>query len=279
MKYLKLLGGLACCLVFTSGAYAQEDVLRPGTTGGGASSSSSGRSSSSSRTPISIGVDLGVNYNMFSQNTDYLGAITYREVFESGSGFSPFFDAYLDVGLSRSIGVQLKLSYDMKNFSNSVENDELCPDPLGGSEMVTVDNDWDVTSVSYVGIAALLRVNITENFIATIGPTVHFAAGDPQNEIQRTILTPGTCLFTSTQSKEVAVTDTIDNALSTRVGLDMALGYKIPLTSSIDLLPKVGFQYFFSKFTEEEELPSGDMTDASTKLHSLQLSIGVLFGL
>lgn len=287
MKYSTLLGSLACCLALTSGAYAQEDVLRPGTIREGSlSSPSAGRSSSSSRMPIALGVDLGVNYNIFSQNVDYMGTSTAYKVFESGAGFSPFFDIYLDMGIAQSLGVQLKLSYDMKNFSHDMNNEETCfvQDEIGvvGDTTAVVENNWDVTSVSYAGIAALLRINITDSFIATIGPTVHFAISEPESELTRTVLSPDSCYFNfglPTQSKQISSKDTLDNGVSARVGIDVALGYKIPIARSIDLVPKVGFQYFFSNFTEEVELPSGQMSEGNTKLHSLQLSIGVLFGL
>lgn len=311
MKYLKLLGGLACCLVFTSGAYAQEDVLRPGTTtGGGASSSSSGRSSSSSRTPIALGVDLGMNYNMFSNNTDQAATNFLNKPFESASGFSPFVSAYIDIGLSKILGLQIKLSYDMKNYGNDMSDVDTLggfyyfddgSTPVAGAEIVTTKRELEIES-SYLAIAPLLRINATDNLFFTVGPSIQFGLGKINYKEEYTTEAPEgfNSLFydvngdglpddlnnngdlTDDWFRSLTEEAEIDHQ-SPRVAIEVGAGYLIPLSSNISLVPKLGFQYFLTPIVKKENSEylgmDGEIHDAKPTVHSLQLSIGVLFGL
>ncbi len=310
MKYLKLLGGLACCLVFTSGAYAQEDVLRPGTTGGGSSSSSSSHSSSSSRTPISIGVDLGMNYNMFSQNVDMAPTNFLNKPFESGSGFSPFFDAYVDIGLSKMFGLQIKLSYDTKNYGNDMSDTDTLTGfyyfddgstPIAGAEITTTKREFTVKS-AYLGITPLLRINATDKLFFTIGPSIQFGLGKIKYTEDYTTEAPEgfNTLFYDADGN--GVPDDINNngnltddwfrslngsqesdPQSPRIAIEAGAGYLIPLAPKISLVPKLGFQYFLTPVLKKEDSEyigtDGETHDAKPTVHSLQLSIGVLFGL
>ena len=87
MKTVLTLFALMVVLPFSIHAQ-DEDVLHPH--GGGKMGSGS---SSSSSTPIILGIEGGINYNMFSQTITGLLPNSRNEVFKSGSGFSPFFGA------------------------------------------------------------------------------------------------------------------------------------------------------------------------------------------
>lgn len=312
MTFSRLWCGLACCIVFCTSAHAQEDVLRPnGRDGGTSSGSSSGGSSSG--IPIFIGVDGGINYNIFSANFDQYPKGTVYNPFESASGISPFFDAYIDFGVSRNIGIQLKLSYDTKNFGN----DRSTTDTLEGffysetggtpiysaGELVTYKQDLEVTS-AYLGITPLLRVNLTENFLLTFGPSIQIPLGDIEqtDDLEVTASPEGfnpffydgngdgipddrnnNGTFVDDYFAKGTLTSRARNPQSPRIAIELGLAYRIPLTRSIALLPRAGFQYFVSPIVKKQDSEyigvDAATHDSKPTVHSAQFSIGLLFGL
>lgn len=312
MTFSRLWCGLACCIVFcTSAAHAQEDVLRPNGRSGGTGSGSSSRSSSA--LPIFIGVDGGINYNIFSADVDGYPQTAVYKPFESASGISPFFDAYIDFGVARSIGIQLKLSYDIKNVSNDRSTtdtlegyfyfeDEPLPIYSPGEE-ITYSQDLEIKT-AYLGIAPLLRVNLTDNLLLTVGPSIQIPLGDIEQTDKLAVTDSpdgfnpffydgngdglpddvnGDGSFADDYFASGTLTSTADNPQSPRIAIELGLAYRIPLTPSIALLPRAGFQYFVSPLVQKEDSEfigvDGEEHDLKPTIHSAQFSIGLLFGL
>lgn len=311
MTFSRLWCGLACCIVFCTSAHAQEDVLRPNGSDGGTSSSGSS-SGSSSKIPIFIGVDAGINYNIFSANLDQYPKGTVFNPFESASGISPFFDAYIDFGVARNIGIQLKLSYDTKNFSNDRSTtdtlegffyrDQSLPEYSAG-ERVTYSQELEVKS-AYLGITPLLRVNLTDNLLLTVGPSIQIPLGDIEqtDKLEVTASPDGFNPFfydgdgdglpddinnNGTIADDFfakgSLASTARNPQSPRIAIELGLAYRIPLSPSIALLPRAGFQYFVSPMVEKQDSEyigvDGAKHDSKPTVHSAQFSIGLLFGL
>lgn len=267
---------LTCCGLFAvTTALAQENILQPH--GDGMSRRSS------SKTPIAIGIDAGINYSFFSQSisAEVLQALPALKVFESGSGIAPLVQAYVDIGIHRSVGIQLKIGYDAKKFGNEETNTQDC-EVLGGSSTIATINNEYTTSPAFIALGVLARIDLTERFVGTIGPIVHFASGKPLQKVTRTIQSPDNCYFnigTPEQSRSIHAEGEIESTTSPRFGMELGLGYKIPLTPSITLVPKAGFQFFFSKAFDEKQSEDGQTSAANARLHSAQFSIGLLFGL
>lgn len=290
MNRIVLWYSFVCCLVVATTALAQEDVLRPHGRAGGDDGTSSFRTRTS-KTPVAVGIDAGINYSFFSQDLSATGQPEdIQKIFESGTGIAPFVNAYLDIGISRSVGIQLKIGYDAKKFGNDGTNTENCSiyqrDEFGNiigftDTLATVDNEYTV-SPSFVALGVLARIDFAKNFVGTIGPIVHFSAGKPVEKITRTIQSPDSCYFnfrTPEQSRTLHAEGDVENSVSPRFGMELGVGYKIPLAPSVALVPKVGFQFFFSKAFKDGVLESGGTSDVNTQLHSVQFSIGLLFGL
>lgn len=299
MTFSRLWCGLACCIIFCTSAHAQEDVLRPNGRDGSTSSGSS--SGSSSKLPIFIGVDAGINYNIYSANVDQY-PLRLNPPFESASGIAPFFDAYIDFGVARNIGIQLKLSYDVKNVSN----DRSLTDTLPGffriinqspefsfGEPVNYSHDFELKA-AYLGIAPLLRVNLTDNLLLTVGPSIQIPLGDIETtDVLETTSPDGFNPFYLDNNDginneddffaKVTIPGTARNPQSPRIAIELGLAYQIPLTRSIALLPRAGFQYFVSPMVEKQDTEyiglDGEKHDLKMTVHSAQFSIGLLFGL
>jgi hypothetical protein len=284
-----LLSVLTC-----SAAFAQdEDVLRP--RGGGRMGRNSSSNSSSSSTPIMLGIEAGINYNMFSQTITGLVPDSRFAVFGSGKGISPLVGAFIDVGLTHNLGLQVKLAYDQKKFGNTKDAIRDCrvTDPIFGTTSVV---DAQITgeytnTITYIDLTPQLRWNITPEFFLLVGPTVHFKTGNASQTFTETISSQGDCFYnigTPQQSKQLTISSDSVSVNSPRFGAQIDVGYKFILSPSVFLVPKAGFQYMFTRLVDDENgfddskaLTLGIVPISLTDrlLHSLQFSLGLWFQL
>lgn len=267
-------------------AMADEDVLRPN--GVKVFSDGGAYEPAGERLPITIGIEGGINYNMFSQSISWSSPVpqSVYNTYSTGDGFSPFIGAFVDFPLSQKIGLQFKLSYDKKAFSN----DYTCIMDgtntfTGLREDVTVLNKYE-SDFSYIGVNLSLRYDITNELVCYLGPTLLVPNGDYIQTSTATVLTKDFYWDVPTQQTVRVQKDTAKNE-STRLGLELGLGYKIKLSPNIFLVPQVRYQYMLSKFSDDEigldmtrilyGTPALEAKDK--KLNSLQIALALCFNL
>ncbi len=284
---------LVLCMSLSASAQ-DEDVLRP--KGSNSSNARRGSSSSSSSTPIIFGIEAGLNFNMFSQTMSGLVPDSRFALNQSGTGISPFLGVFMDFEVSRNLGVQIKLAYDQKKFGNSKDAIRDCGvvDQLTG---ITTVVDANITgeytnTISYIDLTPQLRWNITPELVFLIGPTAHFQLGNGSGTYTETVSSDGQCFYnpgTPQQSKTITATVDSLNANAPRFGIQLDLGYKFPLSNSISLVPKVGYQYLFTKisdggtFQDDSKFLSTGVAPivniSNAVLNSLQFTLGLWFQL
>ena len=267
-------------------AMADEDVLRPN----GVKVFSEGGSyeAAGERLPITIGVEGGINYNMFNQSLSWSTPVpqSVYNTYSTGDGFSVFFGAFVDVPLSKKIGLQFKLSYDKKAFSNEYTCIMDGTNTFTGlREDVSVVNKYE-TDFSYVGFTLSLRYDITNELVCYIGPTLLVPSADYIQTSTATVLTKDFYWDIPTQQTVRIQKDTAKNE-STRFGLEFGLGYKIKLSPKISLVPQGRYQFMPAKFAEDQSgfdrtrilygTPALELKDK--KLNSLQIALALCFNL
>ncbi|TAL69502.1 MAG: hypothetical protein EPN82_06620 [Bacteroidetes bacterium] len=274
-----------------SNAYAQEDVLRPH----GKKATTEEADWSYKRNPIIIGVEAGLNINLFNQEIiwnvpDGYPHGTMWDGLKSASGISPHFGVMVDIPINKTFDFQLRAAYDIKNYGVNVD----------GTDIDKYGSEWpmnlkvDVAS-SYITLTPLLRINATDKLFFTVGPTFHFLAGDIETTWNPTSTNGITQLndypFWNNQFPVGATTGTIvENESpiqkSTRIGIEGGIGYIIPLSKSIFLVPQGRFQYMLTPVTSDIVVPFydvqsgniiGNETSANRMLHSLQLALALWF--
>jgi len=277
--------------------YSQEDVLRPKGKPGG-------YDYTFERSPFIIGFEGGINFNMFSQklwwNQEYYenGPPTAFDGIESGNGISPHFGVLLDIPINNNIGLQARLSYDMKNVSTTSSGFDWALF-IDGAFPREIDMEVDQTS-SYLTFTPLLRINATENLFFTVGPTFHFLMGKVEQTWKATVPNADAdlnqfffwdAIGMSGNSDEVIIESDTDNnfdgveensSFSTRVGLEAGVGYKIPISQGVYLVPQGRFQYMITKHMEDSEwidpFFGGTIETTTDKmLHSLQFALAIWF--
>jgi hypothetical protein len=239
-----------------------EDVLRPNGRPDGMSSSSS-----SSSIPIMFGIEGGLQYNMMSQPVSGFRESSPFHTFEEGAGFSPYVAIMADIGLSSTVGIQLRAAWDAKSFSNSFTAEYDCEDVVSGAvPIASIKQDFS-GSITYVNVGMSLRWNITPQLVFLAGPVASFRSGPLKQTLDEEVLSPEECYFnfnTPEQSKTQSQTIEDSTATSSRYGLEVSLGYMIPLSSSISLVPRVEYQYMFTPFYDNPDTP---FTDASAPVN------------
>jgi hypothetical protein len=281
-----LLFSLLVLLVLSPTLFAQEDVLRP-------------RIPDGLFKPVTLGFELGANFNMFSQTIEQVQQTpfvpdTWTEAHKTGTGFSPYAGLMVDLPLGKLISLQFKGTFDSKRFGNTERIKYDSPLLPGGIRSMDVDWEYSVL-VNYIGAGFAVRVNPTPELFATIGTIAHFRLADAENEGTQTIVAPDEGLWTipgKPNSKVNSNSSTDTTYTSTRVGLEVGAGYKIPIAEKFFLVPQLRYQYMFSKLKEDSD-PSKPTNDGSrlttagafsytTKdavLHSIQLGVALWFQL
>ena len=278
---------LATLLISWSAA-AQEDVLRPNGRPEGVTTSSG---SSGGGLPFILGLEAGANFNFFSQTIEGTWDESPYNVYGDGFGVTPLFGIYADIGISESIGIGVRLLYDMKSFGAS-QNEALldCFIENQGYTVVPVSIEY-TESISYLTINPVLRWQATPEFFVHIGPVIQIAVDSLTNTTTYTVDESETCRFfygTPQESTTLTTEGSAEADPSTRFGLDLGLGYRIALSSTIDLVPRLGYQLMFTPYAQDIEflddsrantIDFAQASATSPMLNSLQLSVALWFNL
>lgn len=283
---------LLLLLCFCMAAYSQdEDVLRPKGRPASDGSQTNNRQSKSksSKNPWSYGVEVGLNLNMYSQSMSGLHPDSRFAVFESGSGFSPFIGVYLDYALSDNTGIQFKLAVDQKKFGNTKSGIIDAQRELSTEVIAASVNSEYTNTAEFITITPQFRWNITQDFFLLAGPSIHIKSGKARQEFSETLISPSDVYYNGyfPEKPTKIVVNTDDFLITdTRVGLQFDLGYQYKVSPKMTFVPKIGFQYMFTNFNDDETftensrpLTLGNVIGTATNkaLHSLQLSIGIWY--
>ena len=285
---MRLASLIIAALLIVGTATAQEDVLRPNGRPGSAPATSS---SSGKGLPFILGLEAGANFNFFSQTIDGTWDESPYNVYGDGFGVSPLIGIYADISLSESFGIGVRILYDMKSFGNTQDEALLdCFIEDQGYTVAPVSVEY-TESVSYVTINPVLRWQETPQFFVHFGPVIQFAVDSLSNTTTFTVDESEACRFFYGTPQESTTLTTEGSAAadpSTRFGIDVGLGYRIPLSSTIDLVPRLGYQLMFTPYSQEVEFLDDSRantigftpaTATSQTLNSLQLSLSLWFNL
>ncbi|MCX7737331.1 MAG: PorT family protein [Candidatus Kapabacteria bacterium] len=283
MRILKL---FLLIFLLVNVSYSKEDVLRP---------RGSLSEDSDFKRYITIGLEAGLNYNIFNQNMTWNPNYLHGTIFDpltSASGISPHIGAMIDIPLDNTFGIQLKLAYDMKNFGQSSSGYDY--DIFARQHDMKLD--VDVTS-AYFTVTPLLRINATDKLFFNIGPTFHSIIG-PIETTWKPEVADGTALnnfgyfnylgFGSASRGSVTLSTndvgSIEKPNSPRIGLEGGIGYKFDIAERIYLVPQLRVQLMMTPITNNtllvESITNNTILETTDRmLHSIQLALAVWFEL
>jgi hypothetical protein len=278
MKHLPALVVAALCAALSMPVCAQEDVLRP-------------------HLPprFTLGFEAGASYNMLTMDIARTVGFTDSpyDAYESGTGVSPYAFASIDYALSKNAGIMLKLGLDRKSFGNERTGlaDCVIPRP-GGSLIYDTTRERLQYTVSSNFFAAGLegRYDLTPELFATLGPVMHVRVGGTSQTEIKDLPEDGGCYFNDGTRHSETTTD-IQTEPTVRLGVEIGAGYRIPVARRVAIVPQLRFQYMITDFLADRD--SGDEYQrfyrnggepdrtrlTNTVMHSVQLGIGVQFGM
>ncbi len=284
---------LVTLVTIASPVLAQEDILRPSGKGRSADKVPSSGDTSATTQPrgkasskpivIRIGFEGGINHNSTSHDVTGTLATSPYMVYESGSGVSPIAGLYAEIEVTRTISIGLRILYDAKVFSGQKDDViEDCPvrDLLSGYVIgytfASLSSAYE-TSVSYITVSPVVRWSPFARLFIQFGPVLQVGLGNNSTTLTETMDDGEFCRFTdgtvTSQTRTEKSTSPVDP--TARFGIDLALGYQIPLTSWLDLVPRIGYQWMFTPYTNTGT-GLDDSSQYSAGLVTYTISPGVL---
>lgn len=285
-------------LLFPLLLYAQEDVLRP-------RGAPVFEPWTEARTPIRLGLEGGISWNSTSQSITYTGVQptppTPMDIFKSGSGISPAAAAAVDIGIAPKLGLQFKLGYEQKKWSNSGSGIADCVYFLDIVSDVSVQSRYTVQA-NYLAIGAALRYDLTPQLWLTVGPVYHRLLGKVRQTERYEVDPTSDCGFIGPDGdlyrvleikaeigpdEEIGPDDPVPTPPSSgRFGAELGIGYRIPLSPGLELLPRLSGQLLSSP--RSGDVNTGDGWRSLTlgllpvqwkglSLYSVLLTVGVWF--
>ncbi len=234
--------------------YAQEDVLRP-------RGAPVFEPWTEARTPIRLGLEGGISWNSTSQSINYAGVQptppTPMDIFKSGSGISPAAAAAVDIGIAPKLGLQFKLGYEQKKWSNSGTKIADCQDLVDPFFVgrVSVQSRYTVQA-NYLAIGAALRYDLTPQLWLTVGPVYHRLLGKVRQTERYEVDPNSDCGFPGPDGNlyrvleieaEIGPDDPVPAPPSGgRFGAELGIGYRIPLSPGLELVPRLSGQLLSS---------------------------------
>lgn len=254
--------------LMTMSSYSQEDVLRP------KGRVDEGVVTKTGNHPWAIGLEGGLSYNKYGADLNWTDANdepttanSIYNVFESLSGISPHFGAFVDYDIDKTFGIHLKLLYNAISYGNSqdgivdFQDFNTFPPTYLGTGIANMDI---VNTYNFFNIEPNLRINATEELYFLFGPSLQFGLGT-----QKTVLTytenedfvtynsqvPDAGQSTKAESTSSTFSDT-------RIALNFGAGYKFKVGNNVYLAPQVIYNFGLSSY---DNITTGNINQQLTQ--------------
>jgi len=195
--------------------------------------------------------DLGLNYTFLDGNPVVRGMFQGEAdngVLESANGLAPLFSGTIGYRFSKQVALTFGVAYDARSASRSMTGIDTCPrfDEFGtqvGIIPTAINKDYSI-DVDYLSLSLLPQFYIDDLYIY-LGPTVSVPLSQKMTETDMMEDPNSECVYfynLPDSTRLISGSSTGLNA-KTRVSLKVGAGYLIPISSNIDLVPQVGFDF------------------------------------
>ncbi|MGE5480589.1 MAG: outer membrane beta-barrel protein [Chloroflexota bacterium] len=295
MKFHNKFIWLAAIFFIALGALsAQEDVLRPKGKPEGYGDDFFVYGGS----PWAVGLEGGVNYNMFKQDQVWFFADgrenpTFNQVFDKANGISPHFAVFVDYSFDSKSAIGLRIGYESRNFGNDIT------DSATTTFDTKVKTDYEYKFITdWASLNLYYRYSFTPEFFMTVGALFESMNGTPEYEqyLHTYDGTPVSSVAWTTSTNFNSSDDTqrirneVDKAFfeQSRTALEIGVGYKFQINSRLSIVPQARFQYFLTpvlkdQITEVNNGVTGELIQRTgfenRQLHGLQLAVALWFNI
>ncbi len=239
--------------------------------------------------PWALGIELGGMLSFFGQNITQHQAPTYQSNLTNGSGIGPFLTIAIDYALTDALGIQAQLGYEQVHYSMSGFYDAPCETPPGSGFFIPtrIERSSSQTIAYWTGGFAL-RYRTESEWILQGGIAYHSRSNASVSTTDT--ITSGTCQFFDDvgtpigQRRTTSGSNTNDFAAA-RLSLNVSVGYRVPLSENVVLIPRLGGQLFLNPLAGDN-VTSGFhpvlgqiYTFTNRQLHALQLALSLWFNI
>ncbi len=265
---------------------ADEDVLRPH---GKPEPVSASPPRGIVHSPWALGIELGGMLSLFGQDITQHQTPTYQSNLTSGSGIGPFLNLAIDYALTDALGIQARLGYEQVHYSMSGFYDAPCETPPGSGFFIPtrIERSSSQTIAYWTGGFAL-RYRTESEWIIQGGVTYHSRSNASFSTTDT--ITTVTCQFydnfgTPIGQRRTSSGSNTNDFAAARWSLDVSVGYRIPLSENVVLIPRLGGQLFLNPLADDDATSGFHpvlgriYTFASRRLHALQLALGLWFNI
>jgi hypothetical protein len=245
-----------------------------------------------------IGFDVGTNATWFDGNPIYRAFFDSEEesrLFRSALGFEPFGSLYLGLRFSPELTVRVRGDYDLRTAERKGTTVDSCPliDAATGEQIgsvpVGVEKQFNL-SVTYITFSLLGEYHLGQAYIF-LGPSFALPVNRSFTETDRIVEESSFCTYfagTPDSTRQIrADVDGTDN-LSSVISLKLGVGYMIPMSSKLSLVPQIGLDLPFTTALVDDEPftfhpAGGGARGITTRLNhhmyfrALQASIGLRY--
>jgi hypothetical protein len=262
----------------------EEDILRPRLP---------------TRGSFFIGFDVGMNISWFDGNPIYRAFFESEEesqAFRSAFGIEPFGGFYLGMRVSPSMRVRFRGDYDVRVADRETVTIDQCPlhDAVTGEVIGTVPVDVEKTfslEIAYLTLSLVGEYHMGQAFLFA-GPSLSRPLSRTFTETDRIVDPNSLCTYfadTPDTTRQIVATASGTDNLRSIWGVTLGVGYKIDMSSDLQLVPQIGAHFPFGSalqtdedYTFRGESPGSEET-ITTRLNrhmyfrALQASIGLRY--
>jgi len=197
------------------------------------------------------------NSSYYSGNSDWKIGGDFGMMFsflKASSGVSPFANVLADYSTSHNFGIEAKLNLTRASNSGAYGD-------LGSSVKTTVG-----VAQTTIGLGISVRYDFSKNVFMTAGPRLYLPVGSMTLSVDQND-------GGHTQHGET----TLDGVSSTAFGIEIGAGYRFNLTNSMQIVPRVSYQFLSGSGTETS-IGNGLSISPSTA-SCFQISVGIMSSL
>ena len=206
-------------------------------------------------------LDVGLNLNLLDGNPYLRPLMSYEQetsLYNDAFGISPLVGLTVGYDFSPHFSLALRADYDPRYASRSETVNDTCEtrDALTGNTIrnpMPVAKDYEVDA-TYLSIS-LLPAYRFENLFIFAGPTFSVPFSRTIRETN-TITDDGPCYYLAPGPDTTrSITGSLGGSdnMNTRISLKVGVGYVLPLTSSLELVPQLGLDFAMNGLLGEDE--------------------------
>lgn len=251
-------------------------------------------------------IGAGLNITMMSGNPTFRSLAVFEgrsDLYESASGIGPLLYGALGYRYTPNFSIRVRLDLDRRRVDNEASSIDTCLgiDPVSGrtiSVPFPATKAYDI-AVTYLTMSLLPAYHVDDVYLFA-GPAIGVPVTRTVHETNVNTDTSNPCFylpFTPDATKSIEGSLPTGTNTATRIALKVGAGYTIRVAPGVDLVPEIGLDIGLGETFERNadgsfevlQMTNPDVAipivsqnapiNNAIRLHTLQLTIGVRFGL